>query len=101
MLKIHNGKLYDTDTAEHVLTLSSLDCGNEPCIFSRGLFRTAKGSFFTACLTEPDSIWSSDVASGRIPGTEIAILSEDEACNLLFCEGRADLISKYLKLEAA
>jgi hypothetical protein len=81
MMKIIDGKLYDTSKAKHVCNVSSSphnygDFGWH----ETQLYRSAKGRFFVAGSGGPRSMWAEQVAQNLWgSGTGIRAISESEA----------------------
>jgi len=102
MKAVIDGKRYDTETA----TLIAHDAYGYPRDFSHweeGLYKTSKGSWFTAGSGGPMTRYAVDLGNNsRGGGSEIFALTEEEA--LAWCEQHdvdADTIAAHFKIEDA
>ncbi len=98
MLRIINGKRYNTETAIDVLALEL------PRVDSRSDFRwedtemylTKKGQWFLAGQGNAMSRWARQSGSNTYgPGSGIQLISPDEARSILEDHGQTELIEQY------
>jgi hypothetical protein len=101
MLKIINGKRYNTETAIDVL---ALDCNAGMWVVeSRSDFRwedtelylTKNGQWFLSGHGNALSRWGKDYGSTRGPGSGIMPISPEEAQAILEEHGQTELIERY------
>ena len=64
MKKIIDGKRYDTDTAEHLCSLPSVEDTTNFNWHATSLYQTKNGAFFIAGEGNASSIWASSEGSG-------------------------------------
>jgi hypothetical protein len=101
MLKIINGKRYNTETATDVLSLD-INAGMY-VVESRSDFRwedtelylTKKGEWFLAGQGNALSRWGRQCGSMRGPGSGIMPICSEEAQAILEEHGQTELIEKY------
>jgi hypothetical protein len=102
MKQVIAGKLYDTETAEHIAKDSFGNHGDFKH-WEESLCRTAKGAYFLAGSGGAMTRYATDLGNNsRGGGYEIVPLTEAEA--LQWCEDRKinpDVISDYFKIEDA
>jgi hypothetical protein len=102
MKRIINGKIYNTETADHIGNFGS-DCGPGDFRYEdTDLFRTKKGAWFICGEGGPLSRWSRPIGNGQSGGTGIEAMTTAEA--LEWCEFSridADVIAKYFSVEEA
>lgn len=80
MKKVIDGKVYNTETAEHICTL---ECRYYPGDFGyhdTGLYRTKKSTYFLHGTGGPMTMWAQPEGNtGRRGGSGLRVISADEA----------------------
>lgn len=102
MRKIIDKKVYDTERAEHICTLSCTANGRDFEWHSTSLYRTESGVWFLAGEGNGLSMWSKPaLGGGSIPGKGIRIVDEDEVLKILESEDEDWAIEEYFDTEHA
>jgi hypothetical protein len=79
MKKVIDGKRYDTDTAEHLCSLPSVEDTTNFNWHATSLYQTKKGTFFIAGEGNASSIWASSEGNGWGAGSGIRVTSPVDA----------------------
>lgn len=98
--RVIEGKVYDTDTAQHVMHVSSPNHGGSSTWENTDLYRTSKGRWFLAGEGGGSTRWRRQQGSNAyVDGEGIKPLTEAEAKTLL--EQDADIYEIYFEAEDA
>lgn len=95
MQKIINGKLYDTNKAELVASVSNGYYGNDFHRCTEDLYRTSKGAWFLHGEGGPLSKYSEQHGSERSGGSVICSMETDEVVEWLEAHNRVDELLEY------
>tara|TARA_Y100001973_G_C5189012_1_gene329690 strand:+ start:1524 stop:1835 length:312 start_codon:yes stop_codon:yes gene_type:complete len=95
MLKIIDGKRYDTETATEVASYWNGLGGGDFGRVEESLYITAKGSWFIAGSGGPMSSYAQSVGNGQSGGEGIRPLSPEEAMAWLEKNDETDALDQY------
>lgn len=95
MKKVVNGKVYNTETADHVASWDNGYYGNDFKRCEEDLYRTSKGSWFIVGEGGPMSKYARPVGNMTSGGDGLAPLTDDEAYQWLEDKGETELIEKH------
>lgn len=101
MKKIYNGKRYDTSTATQVASYDNGLGHREMQFVEEILYRTQKGAWFLYGQGGAMTRWSQPAGDMRGSGSDIAVLSENEAQQWLEDHGKDEALEKYFTIEDA
>lgn len=95
MIKVINGKRYNTETAREIMEHSASCPRNDFSWYKESLFVTLKGNYFLAGEGHGNSPYASHYDNSRSYGSKIIPLTEMEA--LAWCERNAtpEIIDEY------
>lgn len=99
MKKIINGKSYNTETAEEIVSASS-NCGKSDFRwFKESLYRTKKGNYFLAGEGHAMTKYATHYDNMSGAGNGIFLLTKKEALNWLENNEETEKIEKYFSAE--
>jgi hypothetical protein len=103
VLRIIDGKRYDTETATLICDISPNDFHYDDFRYeSTHLYRTGKGAWFMAGEGGPLSRWAQPVGqSGKCSGEGIQIISDEEARDLIEQHGKPEQVEEFFSVEDA
>jgi len=103
MLRIIDGKRYDTETATLICDISPNDFNYDDFRYeSTHLYRTGKGTWFIAGEGGPLSRWAQPVGqSGKCRGEGIQIITDEEARDLIEHHGKPEQVEEFFSVEDA
>ena len=103
MLRIIDGKRYDTETANLICDISPNDFHYGDFRYeSTHLYRTGKGTWFIAGGVAPSSRWAQPVGqSGKCSGEGIQIITDEEARDLIEHHGKPEQVEESFNVEDA
>lgn len=102
MIKIIDGKRYNTETAEKLCQLASTNDSGSFDWHETYLYRTRLGRFFVAGHGNARSMWAETVSQNTWgSGSGLRAISEDEALGYLEEVGATEYIEKYFDISDA
>ena len=94
MIKIIDGRRYNTKTAEHITGVSQGASGDF-AYQTEDLYRTPRGAWFIHGSGGPASSYARPVGNMRTGGSDIRLLTETEALAWLEAHEELDAIERY------
>lgn len=101
MLKIINGKRYNTETAEKLCDLPCEVRQSEIGWHKTELYLTANGAFFLAGKGNAWSMWDQSAPGSSGPGEGIRPVGDDEARSFLEAAGKVHQIERLFTVADA
>jgi hypothetical protein len=101
MRKIIDGKIYNTETAEMVVTWDSGDSRSDFRYEDNYLYRTKRGNWFLSGEGGPMSRWARRCGSGYSGGSGIQALTVDEAREFVERHGTTAIFEAHFTAEEA
>jgi hypothetical protein len=102
MMKIIDGKRYNTDTAEHLADLPCTYFCSDFGHHDTAIYRTTRGAYFLAGSGHAASMWAEAApGGGQGPGSGICVVSESDALKWLESAKADEVMEKYFSIEDA
>tara|TARA_R110000796_G_scaffold208827_1_gene325174 strand:+ start:3084 stop:3401 length:318 start_codon:yes stop_codon:yes gene_type:complete len=101
MLRIIDGKSYNTKTARHLCELDSVAYRSDFAYHRTSLYQTKKGALFLAGHGGPLSMWAKSTGNGTTGGEGVLVVDSDEARSILETENKIEVLQELFHIEEA
>tara|TARA_R110000868_G_scaffold84647_1_gene238545 strand:- start:101 stop:442 length:342 start_codon:yes stop_codon:yes gene_type:complete len=101
MLRIIDGKTYNTKTARYLCELDSVAYRNDFAYHRTSLYQTKKGALFLAGYGGPLSMWAKSTGNGTTGGEGVLVIEPDEARSILETENQIEALQELFHIEEA